>query len=809
MRRAFWLRWAWRDLKARWTVVLATGLVLAIGTGLFATLGAMKAWRTASADASFAALNSHDLRVTAAEGSFVAGGRLRAVATGVPGIAQAQERLSLPSQIDASRRGAPVLVAGRIIGMDLGAERPIDALGRYRGRALRPGDAGKPVAVIERSFATYHGLPATGTLRVAGRELRYVGQAMAPEWFVVAREGAAWGAEASFGVVFTSLQTAQRLAGRGEKVDEVVLRTEPGRSPASMKAAVERAFASELPDVGVTVTTRDGEDAHRFLYRDAENDQRVMLVFAVLILLGAGLGAFNLVGRVVEAQRREIGIGMALGVEPARLAIRPLLLALQVGVLGMVIGIGVAIGTAELFKPLLEEMLPLPVIETPFQRGFFVLGSALGLAVPLAAAMLPVWRGVRVAPVEAIRIGFRSAKGAGLAGLLRRVPVPGRSLSQMPLRNLLRAPRRSLMTVTGIGAVISVVIALGGMIDSFDTTVQQALDDAGRGGRDRIVVTLDAPRAIGSADVRAIARDATVGSAEPGLRLPATVTGPGGSVDVGLELLAADSRLWRPSFEDGGLDPGDRGLVLSRRAAEDLGVGVGDSVTLRHPVRTGAATLGSADTRARVAGIHANPFRHMAFADSGWASAMGLAGTANVVTVVPAAGKTPRDVQSALFGSPGVASVEEAAIAGRTLDDALDQFGSVLRIGWIFALALALLMAFNATTINAEERRREHATMFAFGVGPRSVLRVNVLENVAVGLLATCFGLALGTAILSWVLGSLVRETFPDLALQMAISPSTLIAAVLAGVVALALAPVATLRRLRSMDVPSTLRVME
>ena len=35
MRRAFWLRWAWRDLKARWTVVLATGLVLAIGTGLF------------------------------------------------------------------------------------------------------------------------------------------------------------------------------------------------------------------------------------------------------------------------------------------------------------------------------------------------------------------------------------------------------------------------------------------------------------------------------------------------------------------------------------------------------------------------------------------------------------------------------------------------------------------------------------------------------------------------------------------------------------------------------------------------------
>lgn len=84
-----------------------------------------------------------------------------------------------------------------------------------------------------------------------------------------------------------------------------------------------------------------------------------------------------------------------------------------------------------------------------------------------------------------------------------------------------------------------------------------------------------------------------------------------------------------------------------------------------------------------------------------------------------------------------------------------------------------------------------------------------MLENVAVGILATLVGLALGTAILSWVVGSLVRETFPDLAVEMAIAPATLIAAALAGVVALAVAPLVTLRRLRRMDVRSTLRVME
>jgi putative ABC transport system permease protein len=133
----------------------------------------------------------------------------------------------------------------------------------------------------------------------------------------------------------------------------------------------------------------------------------------------------------------------------------------------------------------------------------------------------------------------------------------------------------------------------------------------------------------------------------------------------------------------------------------------------------------------------------------------------------------------------------------------------VLRIGWAFALALALLMAFNATAINAEERRREHATMFAFGIVPRRVVTIQVLENVLVGLLATAAGVALGRGILEWIVGSLIPETFPDLGIEVAVARGTLAAAGVAGILALAAAPVLSARRLRRMDVPATLRVME
>ena len=61
-------RWSWRDLRARWLMVIAIAGVIAIGTGLATGLGSMETWRIQSNDASFAALNAHDLRVSLADG---------------------------------------------------------------------------------------------------------------------------------------------------------------------------------------------------------------------------------------------------------------------------------------------------------------------------------------------------------------------------------------------------------------------------------------------------------------------------------------------------------------------------------------------------------------------------------------------------------------------------------------------------------------------------------------------------------------------------------------------------------------------
>ncbi len=277
--------------------------------------------------------------------------------------------------------------------------------------------------MLEEQFADRHDLPGTGTLRAGGARLRYVGTGTTPDYFLLF-SGGGWGAEESLAVLFTPLETARRILHAPRGVNELVLRATPGVPLGRLAAAVRAAIRAELPDTGMTVTRGTEEDAYRTLYRDAGNDGRLFSIYAFLLLAAATFSAFILVTRVVEAQRREIGIGMALGVPPRVLAARPLLMAAQIAVLGVALGMAVGVGFGRLLSSLVEATIPLPVYTKLFSFEHFAAAAAFGFGLPFAAAVWPVTRGIRQDPVEAIHVGARTASRSGLAPMLRRVPLP-------------------------------------------------------------------------------------------------------------------------------------------------------------------------------------------------------------------------------------------------------------------------------------------------------------------------------------------------------------------------------------------------
>ena len=485
-------------------------------------------------------------------------------------------------------------------------------------------------------------------------------------------------------------------------------------------------------------------------------------------------------------------------------------MGVQIAVLGTGLGLAIGAAFAAWLTGVFEDQLPLPAYADAFQGEAFLAGAALGLVLPLAATAYPVWRGVRVAPIDAIRVGFRSAKGGGFAPLLKRIRLPGSSLVQMPLRNAARTPRRTITTMLGLAAVITTVVALSGMFDSFRGTVDRIEKETLRTSASRLDVLLDGFHRTGSPEVRAVARSPAVGAAEAGLAVQAEVRTPGRkAIDVSLGLVDADSRIWTPTLAAGALRPGSAGIVLARKAARDLRVHPGDSVLLRHPVRTGTTTFDLVDTRVPVAGVHPNPLRVFAYMDRSQARLLGLAGWANTVAVTPRGGVSQGAVQRSLFGRPGVASVQPVAAETREVEQAVDEFTEVITVTETVTLFLALLMAFNSTSISVDERRREYATLFAFGIPVRTGVRLAMVESVITGAVATVVGIAAGIAIVSWTMTDLLEETLPDLGAVVELAPASVVTALAVGIGAVALAPLLTIRRLRRMDIPATLRVVE
>lgn len=779
---------------------------------MYSAMSSMSQWRTASADASFAALRSHDLRVSLAAGSYTNAGRLRAALSSMPDrglVTAAEERLVVPTQVDASFGRRSIIVPGRIVGMPLPAS--VDALTTMRGRPLLPADDGRLAVELERNFAKHYALPAAGDLRLTGgTRVRYVGQALAPEYFIVTAPGADFGAEANFAVLFASLRTAQLVSGERGRVNELVLRVRPGaRNLGAVQSELDRSLRAALPRTGFTFTTGSQEPARRLLYKDAEGDQRMMDIFAGLLLGAAALAAFNLLSRTIEAQRREIGIGMALGISPRVLARRPLLLGGQVAIIGIALGIPAGFAANAWLRSVMQSFFPLPVLKTPMQIGVFVQGAALGVAVSLLATVIPLRRALAVPPVQAISVGARAAKSSGLAWMTRGIRLPGGSLVNMPLRNVLRTPRRTVMTVLGIAAVVAITLSLAGVIDSFNTTLNASRAEALAGSKRRLTVDLAVPQLADAATLRAVAADRAIGAQQPSLRLPVTFSAHGRRLNAFLDLGVQNGPLWHPVLRAGRLPVARPGLAIAQRAAEDLRVAIGQRLGIRYPLPAGPRSYRLVSTTLPITGIHTSPLRFVAYANPPAATALGLTGLVNRLSVVPAPGYTEADVKRTLLARSAVTAVQGAAAMTDAVAQTMSQFTEVLIITVMIAIVMAFLIAYNAATINAEERTRETATMFAYGIRPRGVISGNVLEALLIGTIATIVGVAAGHGILRWIVDVSMRGTMPDLGILISISAGTYGLAALAGIISVGLAPLFTIRRLRRTDVPSALRVVE
>jgi putative ABC transport system permease protein len=119
-------------------------------------------------------------------------------------------------------------------------------------------------------------------------------------------------------------------------------------------------------------------------------------VFALVALVLAAVGVYGAMAYSVRERTQEIGVRMALGATATSVFRLVLSQALRLVFIGVVAGLLAAVGLTRLLERLLFEIGPLD----PWTFG----GTALILfAVATVASYLPARRGMRMAPVDALR----------------------------------------------------------------------------------------------------------------------------------------------------------------------------------------------------------------------------------------------------------------------------------------------------------------------------------------------------------------------------------------------------------------------
>lgn len=176
-----------------------------------------------------------------------------------------------------------------------------------------------------------------------------------------------------------------------DRTMQLVARSRGGAASALRgMAALMRSLDAELPLVESTLAEK---------LDDSLNDPRrwtVMLgAFAAVGMALAALGVFGLMSYVVRQRRREIGVRLALGAEPA--AVTRLIVArgIRHAAVGSAIGLVLTLALVRRLNTMLFGVSP---------TDLGTIGSVAGLllAVALFACWLPGWRAGRIRPLEAI-----------------------------------------------------------------------------------------------------------------------------------------------------------------------------------------------------------------------------------------------------------------------------------------------------------------------------------------------------------------------------------------------------------------------
>ena len=507
--------------------------------------------------------------------------------------------------------------------------------------------------------------------------------------------------------------------------------------------AARRAI-DEMKQNDVVVLDRNSNMGYSALDSNSNIVEGVSRIFPLFFLLVAALVCITTMTRMVEEERTQIGTLKALGYGNGAIISKYLIYAGSTAVVGCLLG--EAVGSAVFPMILWEAYKIIIYVETHILLKMDLPLCIMVFLMYSGAMLLVTWyccrRALREVPAELIR---PKAPTVGKQLIFEKLKLWNKVsfLNKVTVRNIFRYHQRLAMMLLGIGGCTALLLT-------------------GFGIRDTIVHIADTQfREVSLYDMTVYFQDGRtpeqqeefLGELSDGegamffYQTSMELDGGGTTKDIYL-IAATDELLQYQNLRKGSSEvafPGENEVLLSVGAAEAMNIRVGDRVTLRDP-----------DMRridATVSGIYENYVYNYAIVDASTLETQwGEAPESQMAFVTIPEGADAYSAGARISGLDGVMSVsvnEELASMVSGMMDALDL---VVMVVVFCAALLAVVVLYNLTNININERIREIATIKVLGFTATETGMYVFKENLALCGMGTVLGLLMGKLLLAFVI---------------------------------------------------------
>jgi putative ABC transport system permease protein len=763
-------------------------IALVLGCGIMAMLMMRATWQSllGARDSYYAEQRFADVFARLERAPDPTAARLAAI----PGVAVVYPRLVKDVMVPIDDEMYPV--PGRIVSIPADGEPPLNRLYLRSGRLPEPRAADE--AVILEQFANAHGLVPGDRLPVvlAGtlRQIRIVGIALSPE-YVLAMSGAeAMPDTARFVVLWMVRDGVAPVFQMEGAFNDVAIRLEPGASVPSVLAAIDHELA---PYGGFHAVPRDKQASNAALSVELDVLRSLAVVIPAIFLAVAAFLVNVVVSRLVFLERTQIAVLKALGFSDTRIAFHYLGLVALVVAIGAVLGLALGVWAGSWMTGLYVSFYSFPTSVFEVAPSIIVISVGVGAIAGVAGALISVRRVARMAPAQAMRppmpLSYRRSLVERIG--VRRVIGPS---AMMVVREIERRPLRFAMSVLGIAMGVAIFVMGRFSKDSFDHMMSDVFV---REHREDITVALRRSRPERA--VREVAQLPGVLIAE-GQRVVGVRFRSGSRWRDGILVGLPEAPRLRQLLDHGTsvVAPPARGVLITDRLAEQLGVAVGDSVDVE-------IMEGDFATRAiPIAGTIDEAFGLQAYARADWLAGVMREEPRVSAVLVRAADRRDPELRDRIERLPEVAGVTSTT---NLVERYEAQMGSSMLIMTLIlalsAAAISIGIVYNNARIALSMRSRELATLRVLGFTRREISSILLGELGAQVLLGVPLGLVIGTYWSRMFASGIQQETMEY---PFHISPATYAtAAVIAAIAGLASALLVR-RKLDQLDLVGVLK---